>query len=176
MIICISGTPATGKTVVVKELKKILDCKVVHLSNLIDKIKIGYDKKRKVPIVDVKKLHFSNNGIMVIEGHISHLLKCDICIVLRSSPTILEKRMKKKRWSKSKINENIMAEILDTTTIEAIKKNKKVYEIDTTKKTPATTAKIIKSIIQGRVSDRYKAGRVDWIERYKKYLIKMMSG
>jgi len=162
MILSITGTPGTGKTIVAKILKKgIKNSKLIQIKSLLKKNRItcGYDKKRKSWIIDIRKLQkaITNmtpypNLAYIIDGHLAHFVKSDYIFILRCSPKILEKRLKRKGWSKSKIRENVEAEMVDVINYEALKakKSKKIFEIDTTRKTPEAIAKTILRNIQKR--------------------------
>lgn len=180
MIITVSGTPCTGKTAVAKELAKLLGYDIVSIRDLIKKkkIKSGYDRKRKSFIVDENRLDKNIRKFLdkrknyIIEGGLAHFVKGDLCIVLRANPRVLEKRMKKKRWPAGKIKENIEAEILDAAVIEATDTSKNIIEIDTSKKTAKQTARLIKKLLNNhRMQKKYRAGIIDWSERYKKFLL-----
>ncbi len=182
MLIAISGTPGTGKTSVAKLLKKELDANLISLSILLRKgmIKSQWDNGRKTNIVNIKELrnavkkNIGNNRINIVDGHLSHFIPADIIVILRCRPDILIKRMRRKEWSKSKIVENVRAEILDTITIEAlgVQKKGKVIEIDTTRKTPKRTAVMIKKILNNHSMQRkYVPGKIDWSERFARYLL-----
>ncbi len=111
--------------------------------------------------------------INIVEGHVAHIIKADKVFVLRCSPPILIKRMRKKGWGAAKIKENIEAEILDVITTEALEMNKKnnVVEIDTSMRSPSQIAALIGKILNNhRLQRKYSAGSIDWSERYKKYL------
>lgn len=88
--------------------------------------------------------------LLILDSHISHLLNVDFAIVLRCSPEELEKRLKKKRWSKEKIRENIEAEMIDLIAVEAEEKlgKERVYEIDTTKKSPEEAVKKMEKVLE----------------------------
>ncbi|MCJ7463576.1 MAG: AAA family ATPase, partial [Thermoplasmata archaeon] len=96
-------------------------------------------------------------------GHFSHLLKPDVAIVLRCSPSVLEKRLKRKGWDEKKIRENVEAEAVDVVLVEALENVAEVCEIDTTHKKPGEVAKAIEDIIAGE-RNKYRAGNVDWSE------------
>lgn len=180
MILSISGTPGTGKTKVARILAKQMDANLIALKAL--KVPYEYDRKRRTKIVDVKALqeavnrNIDKNRINIIEGHLSHMLKSDAVIVLRTNPITLEKRLKKRKWRASKIKENVMAEFLDEITIEAFgkHKNKNVFEIDTSKISEDKTADIISEITSGKKSvlNKFKAGRINWSEKYKRIVIR----
>jgi adenylate kinase len=100
---------------------------------------------------------------MILEGHFSHMLRPDVAIVLRCSPKVLEKRLRKKGWDESKIRENVEAEAVDVVLIEAVENVPEVLEIDTTDMKPGQVAKAIDSIVAGE-RQKYRVGNVDWSE------------
>ncbi len=165
MRIAITGTPGTGKSVLSKKLAKRLGYKLIELNKIIKKEKVydSYDKKRKCYVVDVKKANKYVKKIkdknVIIDSHLSHFLdKMDLVIVLRCKPSTLEKRLKKKRWSKSKIEENVESEMISLISWEARQKYKKVFDVDTGKK---TSLKAMESIIKGKGS-KYKR-QINWL-------------
>ena len=87
-----------------------------------------------------KKTRFGNElkksrGI-IIDSHLSHYLPrkyVDLCIVTKCDIKELNKRLKNKKFSKSKTNENLQAEIFDICYNEAIGRKHKVIAVDTTK-------------------------------------------
>ena len=111
MIVGLTGTPGTGKTSVSEILRKkgyvVMDLnKIVEQHNFIS----GYDRERRCSIADMKKLDSyirkqDRGKMLIVEGHLAHLLSVDMIIVLRCSPKILEKRLKKKKYPKKKIME-----------------------------------------------------------------------
>ena len=87
------------------------------------KIPIKYKKSKKI------------NGI-VIDSHLSHYLPkryADLCIITKCDIKELNKRLKKKGYSKNKIQENLQAEIFDICLNEAKERKHKVMAVDTTK-------------------------------------------
>ncbi len=153
--ITLTGTPGTGKTSVARALEK-KGWLHLELNKLVKKEKLysGYDKKRKTWIVDEKKLRkfvadfiAKNRGKnIVIDSHLSHILPAKFftaVFALRCDPRILEKRLKKKNWSKEKIRENVEAEIIGLIEWEARKNYKKVFSFDTAKKSPDVIVKEI---------------------------------
>lgn len=187
MITAISGTPGIGKTSVAKILAKKMNASYISLSVLVKEKKVRsiYDKKRKTCAVSVsdlqeaasRKIKKSRKNIIknvIIDGHLSHLLKADVAVILRCNPAELRKRMAKKRWSEAKMRENLIAEILGAASIEAMEKygKSKVVEIDTSKKTPAEAAALIEEILNNHARRKKYAPRIDWTEKYMKDLIK----
>lgn len=145
--IIVTGVPGTGKTTLSKNLAKRLNFLYVDVNKLISKYKLyeGYDKKRKTKIVDVNKLikfliaeikNFKKKKGIIIDSHLSHYLPkkyVDLCIVTKCNIKELHKRLKKKRFNKNKIKENLQAEIFDICYNEALERKHKVTVVDTTK-------------------------------------------
>lgn len=149
-IIIVSGTPRTGKTTLSRKLARKLNYFYFDVNNFIVKNKLyeGYDRKRKTRIVDVnklnkaligeiKKLKLSKKHIgIIIDSHLSHYIPkkyVDLCIVAKCDIKELNKRLKKKKYNKSKIEENLQAEIFDICLNEAKDREHKILIIDTTK-------------------------------------------
>lgn len=165
MRIAVTGTPGVGKTSTCSKVKGV---RIVHVNDLVDELGLasGYDRKRKTREVDVSKLAKAVSSLgenILFEGHLSHLLKPDIAIVLRCSPKVLERRLRKKGWPDSKVRENVEAEAVDVVLIEAVENVSEVYEIDTTGMRPAQVARAIEDIIAGE-RKKYRVGNVDWSE------------
>jgi len=176
MKICISGTPCTGKTIISKELSERLGWKLISINDLAKELNayLGEDKKRNAKILDMKKIQEYLEKVevnVIIEGHVAHEIPCDVVIILRCNPEILEKRLKEKYPDKlDKIEENVDAEILGVITSESVKCNEKVYEVDTSSKSIDQNVDDIVEIINGNSKD-YEVGLIDWLEKYEEKLI-----
>jgi adenylate kinase len=152
--VAISGTPASGKTIVAKLVGIRLGWMVVNLNKLAHERKLysGYDEERKTQVVDLGKIQKALNNIeaqnLIIESHYAHEMKCDLVIVLRANPQEIRKRGREKGWSKKKIEENVVAEIMEVCKQEALDGGRKVFEVDTTGKKPEKVASEVVKIIQ----------------------------
>lgn len=182
MIVAISGTPGTGKTIVCNRLRegfgkheyKDKDTGMYHMYPIIDLNELiisehlydGMDDNRGSLIVDVERLRdavrvVSDDSIegvhdvTIIEGHLSHLM-ADCVIVLRCAPLQLKQRLLGKGFNERKVQENLEAECLDVILIEAVEQSKRVYEINTTHKTVEQAGDEIDMIIQAIISDDEK--------------------
>ncbi len=171
MKIAISGTPCTGKTDMSELLSKKINYNLISINELAEKLDafVGYDKDRESRILDMDRLEKEIKKLksnIILDGHTSHLFPVDIVIVLRCNPEILKKRLEKRYPSNPlKIQENLEAEILGVITSEAVMKNKKVYEIDTSEKSVKNNVDDILKILDGKTDD-FKVGKIDWLEKY----------
>src|SRR3989344_3875530 len=121
MLIAISGTPGTGKSTLAKILAKRLKFYRLDLSQYYSEIAVKYDTKKQCYIVDIQKVErlikekAKQYPNIIIDSHIAHLLPIkivDICIVL-VCPDLkkLKKRLERRKYSVTKIKENLEAEI-----------------------------------------------------------------
>ena len=166
MKVAITGTPGVGKTSVAEKLKE-KGYNVLKLDDIHEKFVIGYDEERESKIVDeeamdeyIKKL--KEDGILFIEGHLSHLLSVDAVVVLRCHPEELKKRLKKKGWKEKKIKENVEAEALDIILDRALQKHSLIWEIDTTNKRIDDVVEEIEKFVKNKMPASY--GKIDWSE------------
>jgi len=144
MAIIVTGSVGTGKTTLAKKLAKDLNHKYIDVNKIISENKLdeGYDEERKCKIIDTKKLNkvlivmIKKEKNLVIDSHLSHYLPgkyVDKCIVTKCDLKELEKRLKKRKYSKEKIRENLDAEIFDVCLIEAKEQGYNIEIVDTTK-------------------------------------------
>ncbi|MEA2055179.1 MAG: adenylate kinase family protein [Candidatus Thermoplasmatota archaeon] len=168
MKIAITGTPGTGKTSVASVLAR-MGYTVEDTNNLAENFFVGYDEERECKIVDTDAMNdafkkVKEEGILFVEGHLSHLLNIDFVIVLRCNPYELEKRLEKKKWKRSKIIENLEGEAMDIIFSQACElHDKRVMEIDTTGRKAEDVAREITKIAAKGFVYR-KVGKVDWSE------------
>ena len=132
-MICVSGTPGTGKTTYAMKLAKEKKYEYVDVIALIknERLTLGYDKKLKSLIADVPKLVKRLEGLIktskakgvVIDSHLSHYLSpklVDQCIIMKTPIPKLRQRLKKRKYSLAKIQENVDAENFDVCYNEAV--------------------------------------------------------
>lgn len=73
---------------------------------------------------------------IIIDSHLSHYLPrkyVDLCIVTKCGVGELDKRLKRKKFNKSKIRENLQAEIFDICHNEALERRHNVLVVNTSK-------------------------------------------
>lgn len=153
-VIVVSGVPGTGKTIFAKKLAKELGFRYISIDNLDKSIYSGFDPVRKTKIVDTDKMtaafqqlyNNSKDKGIVFEAHLAHHLPkklVKLCIILTTDIKTLRARLKKRKYSKEKIEENLQAEIFESIYNEALENKHKVLKVDTSKQFSAAAWKTI---------------------------------
>src|SRR3989344_1591497 len=130
MRIVITGNPGTGKTAIAAWLAQKLDYTLLSLTPFIRKHRLH--KKNEV---DLKKLRKALLPIihrqpdLFLEGHLAceMALPIDYVIVTRCHPKILRQRLRKRHYAHKKLEEDMMAELLDYAT----QKSERNYRVPT---------------------------------------------
>jgi adenylate kinase len=147
-VICVSGTPGTGKTTFSIKYSKDNDFYYLDVNEFIKKKELieDFDKKRDSNIVDTEKLNYQlieeikrlkkekNYQGIVIDSHLSHYLSkddVDKVIITKCDLKKLKNRLEKRKYSKDKIRENMDAEIFDVCKVEALESGHIVEIINT---------------------------------------------
>lgn len=175
-IIVIAGTPGTGKSSIGTIVATKCQLEIVNLSTLaLEKGFVAYyDEARQSYVVDEDRLveyttqlaTRSEKPILVLT-HYPEILPRNLVravFVLRTHPLELEKRLLERGWSRRKVNENVMAEILGVVAHNAINAfgTNVVYEIDTTSGNFEEIANTICMAIKGEI--KLEPGlKVDWL-------------
>jgi len=173
LVIAVTGTPGTGKSVFARKLAKKVKASLVDLNELITEKKIYRLDADGTKIADLAKMRreFSRTiekiDHVVVEGVLAHLLPKKLVthvVVLRTRPRTLEKRLHAKKFSKKKIRENVEAEALDVILWEAVNIHgiDRVYEIDTTKLRPTSAVELFLKALKGKTS--LEPGKISWLE------------
>jgi adenylate kinase len=165
MRIVITGTPGTGKSTIAALLAAKAGLNLVSIAAIVRK-KMRLGPKHEVDLGKLARhLRFlQSEDDYVVEGHLACELRlpADHVIVLRTEPGVLRKRMAQRGYGRRKIEENVMAEMLDYCTQRA----KKEYggaplEVDTTRRGPvACTNKILAAI-------KHKRRRIDNVDHQR---------
>ncbi|KKM78294.1 hypothetical protein LCGC14_1361400 [marine sediment metagenome] len=182
--IIISGTPGCGKTSVARKISSLIDAEIISLNELAisDKFSFEFDKERDTYIVDfeiflpfildkIKEIKNQNYKYLIIESHFSDIIPndyIDFVFILRCDPDELIKRLKEKNYNIKKIMENVQAEILGNSVNYFLQKKltSTLFEIDTTKLSIESVAKIIINIIIDKKDvDNYYVGKINWLEK-----------
>jgi len=155
MKVGITGTPGTGKTTAAKHLEN----NVISLKEFA--VERNHGEQKKLFQIDIEKVRENLPSQYWIEGHLAHKLDLDYCVVLRTRPEELEKRLDERGYSDEKIRENVEAEAMDLILSEASKRDFPVYELDTTEKTAKDVADEIGKAVENK---KERTGVVDWTE------------
>ena len=142
--IIVSGSVGAGKTYFSKRLAKSLKYKYIDVNKIIkeNKLKEKYDRKKQCYVVDTKKLNKvlinlikNSKENLIIDSHLIHYLPkkyVDLCVIVICDIKELNKRLKKRKYSKSKIKDNLEAEIFKICLFEAKNKKHNILVLDTT--------------------------------------------
>lgn len=153
MRVAITGTPGTGKT----SVSKHLDREIISVKDFAESRGLGEPGKEfKVDVKAVKK-HLPEE--CWIEGHLSHKMDPDYCIVLRTRPDTLKERLEARDYRREKIEENLEAEKMDLILSEASTACESVYEIDTTNRDAKEVAEEVEEAFS---ENKTRMGVVDW--------------
>jgi len=137
----------------------------------------GYDRHRKVPIVDLLGIRSevmriarrASANVIILEGSYSHLVPIRrgvlAAIILRCNPGILALRLRGRRWGEGKIRENVQSEILGVCMSEALKMHEIVREIDTTGRNAEWICKSIIALYEGGFP---RTPTMDWLTKLER--------
>jgi adenylate kinase len=178
--VLVTGTPGTGKTTTSRILARELRASYLDPRSLLGQKGVDYiyDRNRRTRVVSLRRLRSAlckraarlDFGL-VIDSHIAletgPLPKLVRAIVLRCNPIVLERRLERKRWSKSKVGENLLAEILDVCLWDAVKAYgwNKILEIDTTRKSTRHVVELVMKDLKKKSGQ--KQPQVDWMSTLK---------
>ena len=166
MRVAVTGTPGTGKTAATARLED--DLEITHLNEAIERegLYTERDEERDSLVVDLDAIEaWLGDREGIVESHLAHRFPADRVVVLRCHPNELERRLRERGESEAKASENAESEALDLILSEAVSEHgrERVYEIDTTDRTPGAVAREIERAITG---DRDpSAGEVDFLDR-----------
>jgi adenylate kinase len=175
--VVITGNPGVGKHTCAKFVSeklgkaKIIDINRVILGN--DAIASPTSAVNGLGEIDVKKTkelmleEIKKAKDVVIVGHLApYVLKktgIDLVAVLRRSPYQLAKIFRQRKYTPTKMRENLAAEILGITLYDSLETfgKERVAELDATGKTPQTIADDVVSKLQKK--SRKQIGIIDWL-------------
>ncbi|MFX1253000.1 MAG: adenylate kinase family protein [Promethearchaeota archaeon] len=156
------GTPGTGKTTIAKIISDKYRLKYVEINDLIveNDLYLGIDILRNSLIVDEETLTVHLEEIILstprlcLVGHpimLSESIKriIDEIFLIRCRPGALRQRLQQRNYSRSKIEENVEAEIMDIVKEDAKEIfGRNVIEIDTTTQSIQETIMYIQQVLE----------------------------
>lgn len=167
-VLALTGVPGTGKTTIAGHLgDEITVVDANELAHRLDAVE-GTDEDRQAELVDEARLGeqahqaLPDEGLVVVEGHLSHHCDPDAVILLRCHPSELADRLDERGWPPAKVEENRMAETLDALVPEI---GRPARELDTTELDPEQAAAILEQILaEGSldVEGLDELGTADW--------------
>jgi len=176
--ILITGVPGTGKTTVAKLLSQKTSAALIDINKLVVVLRLysGTDEEDGAKLVKMKELEEelsaaikSEARSLIAEGHLGCEMKLPVSrvIVLRCEPKVLRARMSSRNYPPAKASANALSEALDYCTVWSEKNygKRKVWEIDTTKRTPQKVADEIAAILSGKQKKKEKVSFPDALLR-----------
>ncbi len=175
----ITGSPATGKKSIARELAKITGLNLLLINDFVIKNKIGFRRDGEFVVNEKTTSRKINTEGNIVSGHLLPFVvpkaKLDLVILLRCSPNVLKRRYSARRYSPEKIRENLEAEMIGIIA-EKVRKvygRKMIIEIDTTRtKNPERVAKRIRDLIRQRRIPTF--ANVDWLSRQSSQKLKTL--
>ncbi|HEU17147.1 MAG TPA: adenylate kinase [Methanolinea sp.] len=162
MMYGITGTPGTGKSSVGEELSS-RGYTVVRLTETTGPYRLEKDEERDTVVIDEDSWASEFSPVEgFVEGHLAHLLPCDLIVVLRCRPDVLVGRLRGRGYSLPKVRENAEAEAIDLILIECLEgfEARQIYELDTTDKSVLECTDMIEKFVRGEIPPSF--GEIDW--------------
>ncbi len=132
MRLVITGTPGTGKTVLAKKAAERFRLPLYPATAIAKKMR--WVKRGVANLRKLREYYSSLPGGFIAEGH----LLCEFpvpgakCLVLRTQPCELEKRLKARGYSKRKTRQNVECEVIDYCLLKAEENYGEVLQADNT--------------------------------------------
>jgi adenylate kinase len=160
----LTGTPGTGKSSVAAYLPS--DWKPVEVAEIARALGAARPSPFGGTVVDLERMRrrfpAPDGSVQVVVGHLAHLLPIRDVFLLRCHPTELERRLLASRHgSRRERFENVVVEAIDVILVEARARHRRVWEVDTTGRTPRSIAATIVRLVRGHA--RPRSGRVNWL-------------
>lgn len=163
--VALTGTPGSGKSSVAALLRPRFS--VVEVAELAVRAGLGRRQGGSI-IVDLPQLQHRFPGLhrahphQVYVGHLAHLLPIRDIVVLRCNPVVLAQRLRRlRRGSARDRDANVVSEAIDLVLREALGPGRRVWEVDTTGRSPEEVAREVRLRIRKRGPSVY--GRVRWL-------------
>lgn len=152
MRVGISGTPGTGKTTLARRVSDMTGISHVDVSSLAKEKGwvLAHDKARQTDIVDEIRVraHVARYADVLIDAHYAELFECDIVFVVRCPPPTLMARLLARGYSREKVKENVMSEMVDACLVAAVEAVGKDRTYEVLQAAPDAMARAVTALIQ----------------------------
>lgn len=161
MKIALTGTPGTGKTTLSRLFEKE-EYSVLDLTEYVKEKGLGEHGENEFEVNIAEMINsLEDENFDVVEGHLSHHIPVDVCVVLRTRPDKLRERLEERDYSDQKVEENVQSEALDVILSEAVEKQENVVEVDTTGREAKEVFEEVRRKVEKGENDY---GNFDWTE------------
>jgi adenylate kinase len=162
--VALTGTPGTGKSTVAARLSGAW--RTVEVADLALSLRTGRRTRAgsEVDLSATARAWRSGRApaVDLVVGHLAHLLPIRDVVVLRCHPRELARRLERSRVGLERERyANLVCEATDVVLVEALSRRRRVWEVDTTGRSPASVAREVARRIRRRGPPSY--GRVDWL-------------
>lgn len=163
--VALTGTPGVGKSTVARVLRSRF--RVEEVGDLARRFGAARSSPHGL-VVDLGRLRrklargYGQARIDLVVGHLAHLLPVRSIVVLRCHPLELRTRLARaRRGTVDERRANLVAEATDIVLSEALREGRRVYEVDTSGRSPAAVAREVARRVRAPGPSRY--GTVDWL-------------
>jgi adenylate kinase len=171
MRLVITGSPGTGKSTIASALAAKLGLELIDIK----KIVLARKLRGRSGEVDLKRLasalsFLAGKKDYVVEGHLACEIKlpADFVFVLRTRPDALRRRLAARKYGARKLEENLMAEMLDYCAQRAAAVyGKRQLELDTSHRTIASCVLEMEKAIKQK---KKKLDSVDYSTALREHL------
>lgn len=172
MRIVITGSPGTGKSTIAKMLCERLKIQLIDIKKLVEEKGLCEGPECEVDVLELaKEMEFlEDEDDFIVEGHLAceMELPAEFVIVLRTNPEVLKARLREREYPEKKLNENLMAEMLDYCTQRAdAMYSRKPMELDTSERSPDECVSMIEDAVK---NNKKKLDTVDYSASLSKLL------
>jgi len=162
--VALTGTPGTGKSTVAGRLAP--DLTMIEVGELALRLGTGRRRGRSFTVDLPATVRALRRCPPIAEdlvvGHLAHLLPFRDAVVLRCHPRELAHRLARaRRGTARERRANLVAEATDMVLVEAVELKRRVWEVDTTGRTPSAVAQEVAARLARKGRSSY--GTVDWL-------------